>query len=100
VERREGDGSTTLFWHDRWLGDTPLCGRFDRLFGLALNKLSTVADMFTLGWDVGGCVEMDETVVGVGGGVVRRVSPFTYSFVVQSDVIDRWRWILLKQKSF
>ena len=77
VVRRVGDGSNTLFWHDRWLGDVPLCRHFDRLFGLALNKLSIVADMFTLGCEVGGCVEMEETVVGVREGDVRRVSPIT-----------------------
>jgi len=53
VVRRVGDGSDTLFWQDRWLGDVPLCRRFDRLFGLALNKHITVADMFMRGWEVG-----------------------------------------------
>ena len=49
--RKVGDRTNTLFWHDRWLGDVPLCRRFSRLFDLAMNKLSTVADMFSLGWE-------------------------------------------------
>jgi hypothetical protein len=53
VVRRVGDGSYTLFWQDRWLGDVPLCRRFARLFGLAVNKHITVADMFRHGWEVG-----------------------------------------------
>lgn len=56
MARRVGDGSNTLFWYDRWLGDVPLCRRFDRLFGLALNKQITVAEMVSLGWEVGGDV--------------------------------------------
>ena len=60
VERRVGDCVDTLFWRDRWLGDAPLCSRFDRLFALALNRHITVADMYRRGWEVG---EMR----GVGG---------------------------------
>jgi len=37
-----------------------------------------MVEMFSLGWEVGGgSVELDETVVGVGRKVVRRVSPIT-----------------------
>jgi len=50
VSKVLGDGTNTFFWFDRWLGDVPLCMRFARLFDLATNKLSTVADMCTLGW--------------------------------------------------
>ncbi|MCI98192.1 receptor-like protein kinase ANXUR2, partial [Trifolium medium] len=32
----------------------PLCVRFRRLFDLAVNKSSTVAELFTLGWGTGG----------------------------------------------
>ena len=53
VTRKVGDGSNTLFWYDRWVGDVPLCRQFSRLFDLSLNKLATVAEMFFLGWEVG-----------------------------------------------
>ena len=49
-----GNGSSTLFWFDRWLGEAPLQVRFRRLFNLSENKLLTVAQMHDLGWDVGG----------------------------------------------
>jgi hypothetical protein len=54
VSRRVGDGTNTLFWHDRWLGDVPLCRRFSRLFDLAVEKSITVTSMFARGWEEGG----------------------------------------------
>jgi len=94
VERRVEDGSNTLFWHDRWLGDVPLCRRFDHLFDLALNKHITVADMFVLGWEVGGGVwrwrrqlwAWEEELLG-------QCCLLLNNFVVQTDVSDRWQWL-------
>jgi hypothetical protein len=65
VSKRVGDGTSTYFWYDRWLGDAPLRMRFSRLFDLSNNKLCTVADMFNLGWGTG-------ERRGVGGGVYGR----------------------------
>jgi len=53
VSRKVGDGASTLFWRDRWLGETPLCQRFSRLFELAEDKSISVASMFSLGWEEG-----------------------------------------------
>lgn len=49
VSRKVGNGASTYFWYDRWLGDVPLRTRFSRLFDLANNKLSMVADFLILG---------------------------------------------------
>lgn len=49
-----GDGETTFFWLDQWVGDVLLCRHFSRLFNLAENKLASVASMCSLGWEVGG----------------------------------------------
>jgi hypothetical protein len=54
VTRKVGDGTDTLFWYDPWLGGIPLCERFRRLFDLTEARSSTVAERFTLGWEVGG----------------------------------------------
>ncbi|PNX57427.1 cysteine-rich receptor-like protein kinase, partial [Trifolium pratense] len=54
VGRKVEDGTDTLFWTDPWLGGSPLCDRFSRLFDLATTKSSTVAEMFSLGWEAGG----------------------------------------------
>jgi len=49
-----GNGSSTLFWFNRWLGEVPFQVRFRRVFDLAENKLMTVAQMYDLGWDIRG----------------------------------------------
>jgi len=53
VSRKVGDGATTLFWYDPWVGDGPLCRRFSWLFNLPENKLLSVASMFSLGFEEG-----------------------------------------------
>jgi hypothetical protein len=60
VMRRVGDGAETLFWLHRWIGDTPLCVRFRRLFDLAENKTISVANLISSGL-------AQEGGVGVGG---------------------------------
>jgi len=44
-----GNGVSSLFWLDRWVGEVPFCVRFRRLFDLSVNKMATVAQMFTWG---------------------------------------------------
>jgi len=69
VLRKVGDGATTSFWLDRWVGDVPLSRRFSLLFNLAENKLATVAFMFSLGWEEG--VERGSGRGGCGCGRMR-----------------------------
>jgi len=45
IRRVVGDGLSTLFWFDHWVGDSPLQFTFPRLFDLAINKECTVAEM-------------------------------------------------------
>lgn len=52
--RRVGNGADTFFWTYPWLGRAHLCVRFQHLFNMAENKLSTVTDMCGLGWENGG----------------------------------------------
>ncbi|MCI04539.1 cysteine-rich receptor-like protein kinase, partial [Trifolium medium] len=54
VLRKVGDGLDTFFWTDPWLGGSPVSVRYGRLFDLAENKSSTVAEMSALGWEAGG----------------------------------------------
>jgi len=54
VSQLVGDGADTLFWHDAWLGAVPFCVRFRRLFELAVDKSTMVAQMFSRGWEDGG----------------------------------------------
>ena len=54
VSKVVGDGTNTLFWFDRWLGDVLFCRKFAQLFDLASDKLCSVADKCARGWDGGG----------------------------------------------
>jgi hypothetical protein len=54
VSRKVGDGSDTYFWTDPWMDGIPLYERVGRLVDLAETKSHLVAEMFHLGWGVGG----------------------------------------------
>ncbi|MCH82363.1 LINE-1 reverse transcriptase like [Trifolium medium] len=45
IERRLGNGMQIRFWIDLWLGDTPLCAKFPRLFSISLQKHACVREM-------------------------------------------------------
>jgi len=49
-----GEGTSTYFWLDNWVGGTLLRVQFPRLFELSENKGATVKEMVERGWDVGG----------------------------------------------
>jgi hypothetical protein len=72
-----GDGVDTFFRHDSWLRGVSLRVRFRRLYELAIDNSCSVSHMSALGWEEGGRVGVEEKVVGVGGGHVRRVYHFT-----------------------
>jgi len=50
VGREVGDGAHTLFWWDPWIDELVLKNSFGCLFDLAINKMATVAEMYSLGW--------------------------------------------------
>ena len=52
IKRKMGYGSSTLFWRDHWVEGTLISDMLSRLYGLAENKIETVAKLFTLGWGV------------------------------------------------
>jgi len=89
-----GKGTNVSFWQDRWLGDVPLCQRFSRLFDLSLYKSSTVAEMFSLGWEEGGEAwgcrrrlwDWEEETIG-------ECCRLLDNFVLQTEVVDRWHWL-------
>jgi len=33
------------FWEDKWVGDTPLCYRFPRLYGISNCKHKTIGEL-------------------------------------------------------
>ena len=50
IGREVGDGLQILFWWEQWIDGVVLKSRFSRLFDLAVNKMTTVAEMYSLGW--------------------------------------------------
>jgi hypothetical protein len=93
VSKRVGNGVSTYFWYDRWLGDVPLRTRFSRLFDLANNKLSTVADLFALGWETeGGAWNWRRPLWVWEEELVEECRQLLNGVVLQSDISDRWLW--------
>ncbi|GAU27978.1 hypothetical protein TSUD_373730 [Trifolium subterraneum] len=95
ITRKVGDGQDTLFWVDPWVEGGPLARSFGRLYALAENNLTTVSEMFSLGWGVGGeagkwlrrLLAWEEELVG------ECVDRLSYVFL-QDDVVDKWVWML------
>lgn len=53
LRRVVGDGVDTNIWSDPWLGGISLKERFKRLFELSECQWTSVAYMFSLGWEEG-----------------------------------------------
>jgi hypothetical protein len=89
VLKRVGDGMNIFFWSDPWLGGTPLCVRFRRIFDLTVNKSSTVGDMLSLGWDVEGEVWMWRRQLWTWEEeVLRECQTLLHDFVLQARSLD------------
>jgi len=50
VSHYVGNGRTTMFWSDVWLGEESFGVRFSRLFELSVHKGVSVFEMMQLGW--------------------------------------------------
>jgi len=95
VRRMVGDGRTTLFWFDHWVGEMPLRIKFPRLFDLAINKESTVEEMASLGWEVEGRAwEWRRRLLAWEEDSVKECSEMLHNIVLQVEVADSWRWLL------
>ncbi|GAU43105.1 hypothetical protein TSUD_373000 [Trifolium subterraneum] len=93
VVRKAGDGVGTFFWTDNWLDGIPLCEGFQRLFDLTINKSSTVAGCFSLGWGPVGAAWVwwrqlwawEEEMLG-------ECKTLLHNFVLQDQSLDVWHW--------
>jgi len=94
VLRKVGDGETTSFWLDRWVGDVPLCRCFSCLFNLSENKLAMVASMFSLGWEAGGGAWQWRRRLWVWEEeMLEECRIFISNVFLQPNVTDTWQWL-------
>nr|GEY36352.1 RNA-directed DNA polymerase, eukaryota [Tanacetum cinerariifolium] len=93
---RVGSGMRTLFWKDIWLGDTPFCMLFPRLYALDNSKDCTVASKLQ-----GDLAHSFRRPVREGveahqlDNIMEMVQP-----KVLSDIDDRWIWDLNGEEVF
>ena len=91
-----GDGKSTRFWEDCWLGQKPLCQNFPRLYNLTFNHNITVHDVFTKGF---GCVKfrrfLREETLQMWVKVMEDCS-----HVQLSTEPDKVSWLLTKSGTF
>ncbi|GAU39187.1 hypothetical protein TSUD_147950 [Trifolium subterraneum] len=93
ISKKVGEGSGTLFWTDPWLEGIPLSERFGRLFDLAMNKSSSVAEMFDLGWEVGGeAWEWRRQLWAWEEELVRECQDLLHDLSLQAHSPDVWQW--------
>ncbi|CAJ2675195.1 unnamed protein product [Trifolium pratense] len=45
ISRKVGNGETTSFWLDKWVGNSTLASLFPRLFSISIDKQSMVSDL-------------------------------------------------------
>ena len=90
LQRRVNNGTSTQFWHETWMGNTPLKNQFPRLFRLALNKDCMIRDCWNNGWDLAWSRSI------TSGTNVNHLSTLSNMLATCSltDSDDTWTWSL------
>lgn len=89
------NGSSTYFWTDNWVGGVPLRDKYSMLFDMAVRRGSTVAEMATLGWEVGGGAWVwRRCLLAWEEEEVRKCSALLSNIVLQECTNDKWKWLL------
>jgi len=84
-----------LFWKDPWLDGVSLDVRYAKLFDLLINKCATIAEVFSLGWEVNGeAWKWKRRLFVWEVGLVRECAKQLSLVVLQVSVSDRWIWKL------
>lgn len=93
VTKTVGNGKSTFFWTDPWIGGVALAVRFRRLFELSVNKYCTVEDMFGLGWgEEGGAWQWRMRLWDREEELVGECRLLLANVVLQVKTPDCWRW--------
>ena len=90
-----GDGSSTYFWTDNWVGGVPLRDKYPRLFALAMTRGRTMAEMAYLGWEIGGGAWVwRRRLFAWKEEELRECSLSLSNIILQEDTNDKWRLLL------
>ncbi|KAK7410878.1 hypothetical protein VNO78_02073 [Psophocarpus tetragonolobus] len=90
VFKKVGDGKETLFWEQKWIGDTSLSLQFPRLYGLAADKGTTVFDKREVS---GGWVwEWRRQLFVWETEQLRLLQSRLQQVTLVDSISDRWRW--------
>jgi hypothetical protein len=100
ISRKIGNGLTTRFWYDCWMGSLPLCERFPRLFSISSHKEGTVGEYWEEKemWHQGGWGWRRRLFVWEENLLNELIESFlTLSL---SDEVDAWKWRLEDDGNF
>ncbi|XP_071728822.1 uncharacterized protein [Rutidosis leptorrhynchoides] len=96
-----GNGSSTSFWDDRWLGDFKLRDKFQRLFRLARDKDAAVSERLIM-QDDGLSTNWDwlRSPSGRTNSELTELMELLAGFRLKNDEPDAWRWALSSNSRF
>ncbi|XP_071700495.1 uncharacterized mitochondrial protein AtMg00310-like [Rutidosis leptorrhynchoides] len=95
IQKIIGDGSTTLFWKDVWIGGEKLEQKFGRLYRLESDKNVMVRDRVS--WTNGTCVttwQWSRETFGRTEGDLQALISMLNSFNSAGTGEDSWKWVL------
>jgi hypothetical protein len=100
IEHKIGNGMLTRFWRDVWIGDSPLCIKFPRLFSLSMQKEVCVRELLKVEGDRRwwnfiwrrNLFQWEEERVNVLEDLL--------GIVVLTNDIDVWKWKLNPENGF
>ena len=93
--RKVGDDTETLFWWDLWLDGLIFKSSFSRLFHLADNKISTMAEKFSFGkGEDGEAWKWWHRLLAWEEDQVRECCVILTNVVLQPSTHDMWLWHL------
>ncbi|GJV75495.1 RNA-directed DNA polymerase, eukaryota [Tanacetum coccineum] len=96
LKRKVNDGTSTKFWRDSWICDTPLAIKYPRLFRLEINQECLVSDKWNGEW----IWSWSRPITGGTIGSHLEELQNLVSNVHLGDAIDEWQWNVLNQKMF
>ncbi|GJZ11649.1 RNA-directed DNA polymerase, eukaryota, reverse transcriptase zinc-binding domain protein, partial [Tanacetum coccineum] len=92
-----GNGMTIRFWKDLWLGDEPLCSRYNRLFRLDINENCLLSERYIDGtW----CWQWSRPIVSGRTDIMLHSLLAELADVTFSLSPDLWKWNIGSDGSF